>query len=188
MKKTMRILMTSVLVTLCVTAAFAHTGDSPIKAQAPILITTTGQGPGGEFADAMIKRGKIAPSRLAAKADIGFLTGQHTLIVVLSSSLKGMGSAGVSIGQELNRINSLVDHAKRLGMTIIGCHIEGEARRGGYDEDFINQIAPKMNYLIVRNDGNADGIFNRIARKDKIPITFIDKTSELAQVFTEVFN
>jgi hypothetical protein len=188
MRKTMRILITTVLVFLCVTAAFSYSGDSPIKAQAPILITTAGQGPGGEFADAMIKRGRITPSRLAAKADAGFLTDQRTLIVVLSSSLKGMGSAGVSIGQELNRINSLINQAKKMGMIVIGCHIEGDARRGGYDEDIINQIAPKMNYLIVRNDGNTDGIFNKIVQKEKIPITFIDKTSELQQIFTEIFN
>jgi hypothetical protein len=188
MKTIMRIIVAAVLFTVCVSAGFAYTGASPIKAQAPILITTAGQGPGGEFADAMIKRGKITPSRLVAKAGVSFLTDQKTLIVVLSSSLKGMGSAGVSINQELNRINSLITQAKKMGMTVIGCHIEGEARRGGYDEDIINQIAPKMNYLIVRNDGNTDGVFNRIAQKDKIPITFIDKTSELGQIFTEIFN
>jgi hypothetical protein len=99
-----------------------------------------------------------------------------------------MGSAGVSINQELTRINTLINQANRMGMTIVGCHIEGEARRGGYDEDIINQIAPRMNYLIVRNDGNADGIFNRIAQQNNIPITFIDRTSALQQIFTEIFN
>jgi hypothetical protein len=188
MKKIKRIPVLAVLLALCATAAFAYTGASPVKAQVPILVTTAGQGPGGEFVDAMVKRSRITPSRLVAKADLSFLTDQRTLIVVLSSSLKGMGSAGVSINQELGRINSLINQAKKMGMTIIGCHIEGEARRGGYDEDIINQIAPKMNYLIVRNDGNADGIFNKIAAKDKIPITFIEKTSELAQIFTEMFN
>jgi hypothetical protein len=186
--KKIRILFAAVLTALCVTAVFAYTGANPLKAQTPILITTAGQGPGGEFVDALIKRGKITPSRLAAKADVSFLTDQHTLIVVLSSSLKGMGSAGVSINQELDRINSLINQAKKKGMTIIGCHIEGQARRGGYDEDIINQIAPKMNYLIVRNDGNTDGIFNRIAQRNNIPLTFIEKTSELTQLLTEIFN
>jgi nitrogen regulatory protein PII len=99
-----------------------------------------------------------------------------------------MGSAGVSINQELDRINNLINQAKKMGMTVIGCHTEGQARRGGYDEDIINQIAPKMNYLIVRNDGNTDGIFNKIAEKGNIPITFIDKTSELVQVFAAMFK
>ena len=188
MKKTMWILIAAFLVTLCVTPAFAYTGSSPVKAQTPIIITTAGQGPGGEFVDAMIKRSRITPSRLAAKAGVSFLTDQKTLIVALSSSLKGMGSAGVSINQELDRINGLITQAKKMGMTVIGCHIEGEARRGGYDEDIINQIAPKMNYLVVRNDGNTDGIFNRIANQNKIPITFIEKTSELGEIFTEIFN
>jgi hypothetical protein len=188
MKKTMRVLIAVVLAALCVTAAFAYTGASPVKAQPPILITTAGQGPGGEFVDVLIKRGNITPSRLAAKADVSFLTNQHTLIIVLSSSLKGMGSAGVSINQEMDRINSLITQAKKMGMTVIGCHIEGQARRGGYDEDNINQIAPKVDHLIVRNDGNTDGIFNKIAEKNNIPITFIDKTSELVQVFTEMFK
>jgi hypothetical protein len=188
MRKTIRILFAAVLAALCATAVFAYSGDSPIKAQVPILITTAGQGPGGEFADAMIKRSRINPSRLVAKADVSFLTGQRTLIVVLSSSLKGMGSAGVSINQELSRINNLINQAKRTGIVVIGCHIEGDARRGGYDEDNINQIAPRMDYLIVRNDGNTDGIFNKIAEKAKIPVSFIDKTSELAEIFSEIFK
>jgi hypothetical protein len=188
MKKSTRILIAAVLIALCVTAAFAYTGATPVKAATPILITTAGQGPGGEFVDALMKRSKITASRLVAKADVNFLTDQHTLIVALSSSLKGMGSAGVSINQELDRINNLIAQAKKMGMTVIGCHIEGEARRGGYDEDVINQIAPKMNYLIVRNDGNADGIFNKVAQRNNIPITFIDKTSELMEIFAEIFN
>ena len=188
MKKTMQILIVAVLLSLCAGTVFANTGDTPIKAQAPILITTAGQGPGGEFVDAMMRRGRITPSRLAARADLPFLTDQRTLIVVLSSSLKGMGSAGVSITQELNRVNTLISEARRRGMTVVGCHIEGEARRGGYDEDVINQIAPQMDYLIVRNDGNADGIFNRVAQRHNIPITFIDRTSALEGIFIEMFR
>ena len=188
MKKAIRVLIAAVLLSLCTGAAFANTGATPIQAQPPILITTAGQGPGGEFVEAMIRRGRITPSRLAARADIPFLTDQRTLIVVLSSSLKGMGSAGVSINQELARINSLINEARRRGMTIVGCHIEGEARRGGYDEDVINQIAPQMDYLIVRNDGNADGIFNRISQRHNIPITFIDRTSALQEIFVEMFR
>jgi hypothetical protein len=188
MKKITWILFVSLLIGLCITAAFAYTGTSPIKAQSPILITTAGQGPGGEFVDVLIKRSRITPSRLAATAGVNFLQDQRTLIIVLSSSLKGMGAAGVSINQELERINSLIAKAKMMGMTIIGCHIEGQARRGGYDEDIINQLAPKMNYLIVRNDGNTDGIFDRIAQRNKIPITYIEKTSELSQIFSEMFN
>ena len=178
----------AILLALSAATVFAYTGATPIKAQTPVLITTAGQGPGGEFIDALIKRGRITPSRLVAKAELGFLIDQKTLIIALSSSLKGMGSAGVSINQELDRINSLINKAKKMGMTIVGCHVEGDSRRGGYDEDIINQITPKVNYLIVRSDGNSDGIFNRISQSNKIPLTFIEKTSELQQIFTEMFN
>jgi hypothetical protein len=188
MKKTIRFLLPAVLIVLCAAPVFAYEGDTPIKAQTPILITTAGQGPGGEFVDVLIKRNAISPSRLAATARDNYLQDQKTLIVALSSSLKGMGAAGISITQELERLNGLISQAKGKGMTVIGCHIEGQARRGGYDEDIINQLAPKMDYLIVRNDGNTDGIFNRIAQRGKIPITYIEKISELGQIFTEMFK
>jgi hypothetical protein len=99
-----------------------------------------------------------------------------------------MGAAGISITQELERLNSLIDQARKKGMAVIGCHIEGQARRGGYDEDIINQLAPKMDYLVVRKDGNTDGIFNRIAQRNRIPITYIEKTSELSQILAEMFK
>jgi hypothetical protein len=188
MKKPTFVILAALLTALCAGTLFAFTGSDPIKAQTPILITTAGQGPGGEFIDVLIKRSKISPSRLAATAKTDFLQDQKTLIVALSSSLKGMGAAGVSITQELDRLNSLIDQAKKKGMKVIGCHIEGQARRGGYDEDIINQLAPKMDYLVVRNDGNTDKIFDKIAQKGKIPISYIDKTSELTQIFAVMFN
>jgi hypothetical protein len=188
MKKTMCFLLPALLTVLCAASVFAYEGDKPIKTQTPILITTAGQGPGGEFVDVLIKRSAISPSRLAATARENYLQDQKTLIVALSSSLKGMGAAGISITQELDRLNGLINQARRKGMAVIGCHIEGQARRGGYDEDIINQLAPKMDYLIVRNDGNTDGIFNRIAQRNKIPITYIEKTSELSQIFSEMFK
>ena len=188
MKKVFCTVMAVIMAISSAGLVFAWEGATPVKAQTPILITSAGQGPGGEIVNALVTRNRISPSRLAARAGVEFLQNTNTLIIVLSSSLKGLGAAGISINQELARLDSLIVEARNRGMLIVGAHLEGEDRRGGYDEDIINRVAHRVDYLIVRRDGNADGIFTRIARQHNIPLTYIDRGIQLGPVLVAMFN
>lgn len=188
MNKLFRAILISVFTLAALGTAFAYEGATPPKAQTPLLITTAGQGPGGEIVNVLATRNRISPSRLVARANTDFLQDNKTLFIVLSSSLKGMGAAGVSIDQELARLDTLIAEAKKKNMMIVGAHLEGDARRGGYDEDIIQKVAPKVDYLIVRSDGNADGIFNKIAQANNIPLSFIEKSMELNEILVAMFK
>jgi hypothetical protein len=105
----------------------------------------------------------------------------------MGTSLKGMGEAGTDIDLELDRIKKLIEEARKQNILIIGMHIEGEARRTGHCEKSIDLVAPRVDFLIVRSDGNKDGRFDLISKEKNIPMTIIEETLELNDLLKEMF-
>ncbi|OGB97667.1 MAG: hypothetical protein A3G35_04300 [candidate division NC10 bacterium RIFCSPLOWO2_12_FULL_66_18] len=106
-----------------------------------------------------------------------------------------MGAAGVSMTDELNRTAALIAEAKRQGLTIIGAHVEGMARRAqgaapgdNSDEMSIDAVMPLSNLMVVRQDGNEDKRFTVISANKRIPLTLFEKNMELGDVLTGVFG
>ena len=165
-----------------------ETEQAPLPTtELPLLITSAGQSPGGTIVSILCKRNKIACEfRALAKAEN--LKGFKTLIIAIGSSMKGLGAAGISIEDELERIEGLIEEATEQKMLIIGVHIEGEARRGGHCEECIDSVAPRVDYLIVRSDGNEDGRFDRISTEKEIPMTIIEETLEFNDLLKEMFG
>jgi hypothetical protein len=157
------------------------------KCEEPVLITPAGQGPGGAIISVLCKRCKI-DCREYPKAETGHLADAKTLVVVLGSSLKGLGAAGISIDQELARVKSLVNAAKERGVFVLGIHTEGEARRGGNCERVINEVIPLLDYLLLRSDGNKDGRFDLITEEHKVPMVVVDETAEIGDLLKEIFR
>lgn len=190
-----------ILIMLCIfllstVSALANenvTGDEPVKAGEPLLITNAGQGPGGKMARLLIIQSQAVedwtynaepePEDLEEKP-------YKTLLVVIGSSAKGLGASGITIDDEIRRLDKMIAKAKELEMQIIAAHIEGMARRdqeGGANERSINAIAPFADYIIVKEDGNADGKFTKIAEENGIPITFIKDSRDLTEVIKMMY-
>jgi hypothetical protein len=112
----------------------------------------------------------------------------NTMIIAIGGSGKGLGAAGVSIEDEMARAERLIAKAKELKMFLIGIHVGGSARRGPNTEKLLPIVVPNMNYVIVRKDGNEDGIFTKLTSENKIPLTEIEKTTELMDILKKVFN
>ena len=175
------------LIIILLVPVIANSQDQALpKAELPLLVTSAGQGPGGEIVHVLARRNKIE-NRLVNAATLQHLPDSGTLIIALSSSLKGMGVAGVSIDQELARLNILITEAKKRNILIIGTHLEGEARRGGYDEVIIEKIASQVSYLIVRRDGNTDGMFDKLSKAHQIPLFIIEKTLDFSDLLVKMF-
>ena len=166
------------------------------KAQAPVLVASCGQSPGPLKVTVFLKRLGIdfdyktdaTVKDLAAKP-------YKTLIVVTGASLKGMGAAGVSLKDELTRTAALIDAAKKGGTLVVGAHIEGMARRAQgaeagdtSDEQSIDAVCPKSNVLLIRKDGDEDGRFTTIAKKQNIPMLGFEKSLELEGVLKTLFG
>ena len=154
----------------------------------PLLITTAGQSPGAMIVSTLCSRNKIDNDfRDLVKAEDLTLKSYKTLIITMGTSGKGMGAAGIDINYEFNRIEELIKEARKQNILIIGMHIEGEARRTGHCEESIDLVAPRVDYLIVRSDGNKDGRFDLISKEKNIPMTIIEETLELNDLLKEMF-
>ncbi len=172
----------------------AVTGAAPVKGQVPLLITNAGQGPGAKMARLLVQRsGAVTDFDYNAEPKPADLQKRpyKTLMVVLGSTAKGLGASGVTIDEEIERLNAAMAEARRLKIQIVCVLLEGKARRGkpgGADERCIDAVAPNAQYLVVKKDGNEDGRFDAIARKSGAPLTLIDDAMDLGEVVKRMYG
>jgi hypothetical protein len=165
------------------------------KAQAPALVTSCGQSPGPLKVTVFLKRLGI-DFDYKSDATVKDLAARkyRTIIIVTGASLKGMGAAGVSMKDELTRTSALIDAAKKGAVLIVGAHIEGMARRAqgaeagdNSDEQSIDAVCPRAQLLLVRKDGDEDGRFTTIAKRQNIPMLGFEKNLDLEGVLKSLF-
>ena len=176
-------------------------GQAPAaKAELPVLVTSCGQSNGPTTIKIVLQRLKMTfdieplatPETLQAKAKAG--TPYKSLIITMGASLKGMGAAGIEIEDELTRASALIAEARKLGVKIIGAHIEGLKRRSQgaaagdtTDEQSIDTVAPNADILVVYKEGNSDGRFTVISQAKKIPLIEFEKTLDLIPALEKLF-
>ena len=179
-----------VLFFILIQVNYANESEKPPlpTCELPLLITTAGQSPGAVTVSVLCKRNKIDSDFLnLVKAEDLTSKSYKTLIITMGTSGKGMGAAGIDINDELDRIEKLIEEARKQNMFIIGMHIEGEARRTGACEKSIDLVAPRVDFLIVRSDGNKDGRFDLIAKEKNIPMIIIEGIIELNDLLKGIF-
>jgi hypothetical protein len=171
----------------------AVSGAPPVKGQQPLLITNAGQGPGAKMSRLLLQRtGVVSDFEYLAEPQPADLKTKpyKTLMVVLGSTAKGLGASGITIDQEIDRLNAMIAEAKKLKLQIVAVLLEGKSRRGkpgGADERCIDAIAPFANYLVVKKDGNEDGRFDAIAKKSGAPLTIIDDALDFSEVVKAMY-
>ena len=176
-----------------VTIFAAISGAEPPIADQPLFINNAGQGPGGKMARLLVIRSKVVEEwTYNAEPQEEDLKEKpyKTLLVVIGSSAKGLGASGITIDDEIARLERMIKEAKKLGMQIIAAQIEGKARRdnsGGPNERSIDAIAPFADHIIVKKDANTDGRFTKIAEENKIPLTIIDDTIDFIQAIEKMY-
>jgi hypothetical protein len=171
------------------------------KAGLPTLLTSCGQSPGPVKIEVFLKRLKLefnyvavaTANTLIEKKQSG--TPYKSIIIVTGASLKGMGAAGVSINDEIERTKALIAEAKKQGIKVIGAHIEGMARRSqgaaagdNSDEISIDTVCPASSLLLIRKDGDEDGRFTTISKSKNIPMLVFEKNMELESVLKNLFT
>jgi hypothetical protein len=176
-----------------VSSEAAVSGAAPVKGQQPLLITNAGQGPGAKMARLLVQRtGAVADFEYNAEPKPADLKTKpyKTLMVVLGSTAKGLGASGITIDDEIARLDAVVAEAKKLKLQIVAVLLEGRTRRGkpgGADERCIDAVAPFANYLVVKKDGNEDGRFDAISKKTGAPLTFIDDAVDFGDVVKAMY-
>jgi hypothetical protein len=189
-------LLVAILLIVSGVASRAWAQPAAPKAQPPVLVTSCGQSPGPLKLTVFLKRLGIEHDYKSDATEKDLASKKYrTLIIVTGASLKGMGAAGVSMKDELARTAAIIDAAKKGGVLLIGAHIEGMARRSqgaeagdNSDEQSIDAVCPRAQALLVRKDGDADGRFTAIAKKQNIPIITFEKNLEIEGVLKTLFG
>lgn len=160
---------------------------APLAAK-PAFLTTVGQSADIEMVKVLLDRSAV-PYKANAQAKAGDLaaSGAKTLVVVLGGSTKGLGAAGISADAEIDRAKALLAEAKKLGMTVIGVHVGGEARRGQLSDTFIQAAVPACQYLVVVADGDKDGFFTKLAGA-AIPMDKVERMSKAVEPLQKAFK
>lgn len=117
-------------------------------------------------------------------------TPYKTVIVAIGASLKGMGASGLTVDDEVKRLESVMDYCRNNKIFMIAVHVGGVSRRGAPGSDnerVIDAVAPHADYLIVTKDSNKDGRFTSIAKEKDIPITEVDYALNLVEILEKVF-
>ena len=195
MKKSFILMLMSIFIISCfvMQVAASVSGAELPKAGEPLLITNAGQGPGGKMARLLIIRSKVVEdwtyNAEPVEEDLNEKP-YKTLLVVIGSSAKGLGASGITIDDEIARLDRMIIEAKRLNMQIIAAQIEGKARRdntGGPNERSIDAIVPFADHIIIKKDANEDNRFTKIAEENKIPLTIIDDTIDFIKVVEKMY-
>ncbi|HQC13688.1 DUF6305 family protein [Mesotoga prima] len=176
------------------TVLFSEEIEMPVV-QPPMVVTTLGQSPGALMFRLVCVRNQIAcvqEDLLTAEQLAEMVAGENapkTLVITTGTSLKGMGAAGIDMNFEVKRVEALISKAKELGMTIIGAHIEGMARRvDSTDEKSINTVMPKSDLILVIEDSDSDGFFTNFSKETGIPLVKVKESLEIGPALKKLFQ
>jgi hypothetical protein len=114
-----------------------------------------------------------------------------TVLVAIGASLKGMGASGLSVGDEIKRLDDVLTYCKVQGMYIVGIHLGGVATRGAAGSDnerMIDVVAKYADHLVVTEAGNNDGRFEALGVEKNIEATVLKNAMQLIQFLTDLFE
>lgn len=165
----MRKALLAVLV-IAALAVAAFAADAP-KPEGPYIVTTCGQSPGAVMIGMSAKQAGVKAD-YNNKLTADDVKGDYkTLIVTSGTSMKGMGAAGTNVDAEIDRCTKAVAAAKKAGMTVIGAHVEGMARRtDSSDTASIEAVMKDADIILVVTDSDSDGFFTKYAETHKKPL------------------
>ncbi len=152
-------------------AVSAFAADVP-KLEGPYIVTTCGQSPGAVMIGMSAKQAGVkADYNNKLTADDLKPNDYKTLIVTSGTSMKGMGAAGTNVDAEIDRCTKAIAAAKKAGMTVIGAHVEGMARRtDSSDAASIEAVMMDADVILVVIDSDNDGFFTKYAEEHKKPL------------------
>lgn len=179
------------LITLGILLAFAavpaHCQETTAIFEQPMLITSAGQNAEVQIAAVLAKRAGLNYT-LSKQATAADLQNMKTLVLVLGTSLKGLGAAGLDLDKERERVMSLITAAQKNQLPVVCLHLGGESRRGQQTDDLITETLPLAKMLIVVKSGNGDGFFTKICQSKGIPLIEVEKTADAQLPLQKAFK
>jgi len=157
---------------------------SDVTLEGPYIVTTCGQSPGAVMMNMIaVQAGLTSLNDNSLNAD-GLKADEYkTLVVTTGTSMKGMGAAGTDVDAEIERCVTLINAAKEAGMTIVGAHIEGMARRtDSADAASIDAVLELADVILVIEDSDSDGFFTKYAEDNNKQLIKVENTLDISSV------
>lgn len=118
-------------------------------------------------------------------------TSYKTIIFAIGASLKGMGASGLTVEDEIQRLDNIIDYCHKNDIFIIAVHVGGESKRGAKGSDnekMIDTVAPQSDYIITVKDSNKDRRFTNIAEQNEIPFTEVEYALNIVDLMKKIFS
>lgn len=150
----------------------------------PYLVTSCGQSPGAVMVNMVATQENLTSTNDNGLTADKFSAGDYkTLIVTTGTSMKGMGAAGTDVNAEIDRCVELIQAAKEAGLTIVGAHVEGMARRtDSSDAASIDAVMELADVILVIEDSDSDGFFTKYAEDNSKPLIKVKDALDIASV------
>ena len=190
------VLMMCVLMTIPMFAFAAVSGDEPLTIGTPFMITNAGQGPGGKMGRLLVSRaGTLTEDEdfyyvaVPYAADVD-ARDYSAIVIVIGSTDKGLGATGITIDQEIARVDEVVARANEKGVPVIAVMLEKDKRsdvKTNSNERCIDAVCPHASWMIVTADVNTDGRYDAFKAENGTPLTILDSSMDFISLVQQAF-
>ena len=190
------VLMMCVLMTIPMFAFAADSGDEPLTIGTPFMITNAGQGPGGKMGRLLVSRaGTLTEDEDFYYVDVPYAADvdardYSAIVIVIGSTDKGLGATGITIDQEIARVDEVVARANEKGVPVIAVMLEKDKRsdvKTNSNERCIDAVCPHASWMIVTADVNTDGRYDAFKAENGTPLTILDSSMDFISLVQQAF-
>ena len=190
------VLMMCVLMTIPMFAFAAVSGDEPLTIGTPFMITNAGQGPGGKMGRLLVSRaGTLTEDEDFYYVDVPYAADvdardYSAIVIVIGSTDKGLGATGITIDQEIARVDKVVARANEKGVPVIAVMLEKDKRsdvKTNSNERCIDAVCPHASWMIVTADVNTDGRYDAFKAENGTPLTILDSSMDFISLVQQAF-
>lgn len=197
MKKVMGLVLAlCILMSIPMFASAAVTGDEPLTIGTPFMITNAGQGPGGKMGRLLVSRaGTLTEDEDFFYVDVPYAADvdardYSAIVIVIGSTDKGLGATGITIDQEIARVEEVMARAKETETPVIAVMLEKDKRsdaRTNANERCIDAVCPGASWMVVINDVNTDGRYDEFKTANGTPLTLLDSSMDFITLVQQAF-
>ena len=190
------VLMMCVLMTIPMFAFAAVSGDEPLTIGTPFMITNAGQGPGGKMGRLLVSRaGTLTEDEDFYYVDVPYAADvdardYSAIVIVIGSTDKGLGATGITIDQEIARVDEVVARANEKGIPVIAVMLEKDKRsdvKTNSNERCIDAVCPHASWMLVPADVHTDGRYDAFKAENGTPLTILDSSMDFISLVQQAF-
>ncbi len=185
-------LLFTMLLTSCANKSDVKTDliDEPLTSihiNSPILVTSLGQSIDYVILEGILDNLEMDYTLLPT-ATLDEIKQYNTIIAVVGSSNKGLKYSGITLEEELSRIQDINSKNTLDELNIILIHMGGKNRRGAISDEIIETSLKLADSIVVVDDGDFDNIFSNYADKHNVKykhVLTLNDLQEYIQVISE---